>query len=60
MAFAIGVTRGSFNVYQMRIYKKLGWKSGNAVRLALWAMAHREELQIAIPEKTAFAAAQKP
>ncbi len=52
MAFALHIPEGSFKIYVSRLYRKLGWASGSGSHrmLALWGIAHRAELAIALPE----------
>jgi DNA-binding CsgD family transcriptional regulator len=59
MAHAMGLALGTFKVYVSHIYEKLEWKTGNALRLILWAMAYRKELGIQLPDKESFGAALK-
>lgn len=49
MAFDLHLTEGTFRFYLSRIYGRLGWHYGSQRMLALWGLAHREELGIELP-----------
>ncbi len=49
MAYGLFVSEGSLKVYLSNLYQKLGWVKGSTRRLALFALAHREELGINMP-----------
>lgn len=56
MARSLGVTPGTFKVYQSRILDKLDWSHGsNSQRLlTLWALAHSIDLGIRWPTPEQF------
>lgn len=54
MAFDLGITYGTLKVNLSRIYQKLGWEFGASDRLVLFALAHHEQLGIALPTPDQF------
>ena len=49
IAFTLGLSHGTLKVYIRHIYGKLGWYGASLYKLALWAIAHREQLGIPLP-----------
>lgn len=54
MARDAGMSEGVAKVYFRTIYRKLGWPYGSSRMLVLWAMAHREMLNIELPTAASF------
>jgi DNA-binding NarL/FixJ family response regulator len=54
IAYALHIEHSSLKFYLSRMYRKLGWYSGNLRLLTLWAIAHRGEIEIRVPTPEQF------
>ena len=60
IAFSLGISVGMVKLYVFRIGTKLGWGGGSQRVLALWAIAHREQLGIELPTAAQFPQTDSP
>ncbi len=54
IAFDLGIVPGTLKIYYGKLYRKLNFQGGSQRMLALYAIAHREILDIPLPTPDNF------